>query len=93
MKTDRRREDRFTEEIRRQSARARRSRGARWWQDLGVFGLVGWMIVVPTLAGIALGRVLDSHFHTGISWTLSLLLVGLAVGCTTVWRSIKDSLR
>lgn len=85
--------DRFTEAIRKQASRTERRRVVRWWHGLGVLGVIGWMVVVPALVGIAAGRVLDSRFDSGISWTLSLMLLGLALGCMGAWRSIKESMR
>ena len=53
---------------------------------LGMFGLVGWSIVVPTLLGAFLGIWLDRHFPGKQSWTLTLLLIGLIVGCVSAWH-------
>lgn len=93
MNADDRRHDRFTDVIQKQSARARRRETTSWWHGLGLFGVVGWMIVTPTLIGVAMGRLIDSHFNTGISCTLTLLLLGVVLGCGTAWRTIKESLR
>jgi ATP synthase protein I len=58
------------------------------WFGLGMTGLIGWSVVVPTLLGTALGIWLDGH-HPGVhSWTLMLLAVGLAVGCLNAWHWI-----
>ena len=84
--------DRFTDEIGKQAKRAKRGRQVRWWQGLGVLGSVGWMVVAPTLAGIALGRFLDGQFHSGIFWTLSLLLLGITIGCAVAWKTVKEGL-
>ncbi|MCP5198915.1 MAG: AtpZ/AtpI family protein [Gammaproteobacteria bacterium] len=65
--------------------RARRQAG-REWSGFGVFGMVGWSVVVPTLAGAALGRWLDTSHPGGRSWTLTLLLAGLALGCLLAWQ-------
>ena len=51
------------------------------WFGLGMMGLVGWSVVVPTLLGAALGIWLDNHHPGKHPWTLSLLVVGLAIGC------------
>lgn len=59
------------------------------WAGLGLFGIIGWTIVVPTLSGIAFGRWLDVHYPQSHSWTLSLLVVGLALGCYGAWHWIK----
>ena len=56
------------------------------WTGLGMFGLVGWSVVVPTLLGTLLGLWLDKHFPGRQSWTLTLLLIGLIVGCVTIWH-------
>jgi len=51
-----------------------------------MMGLVGWSVVVPTLLGILLGIWLDKHHANSHSWTLSLLVVGLALGCLHAWH-------
>jgi ATP synthase protein I len=56
------------------------------WFGLGMMGIVGWSVVVPTLAGAALGIWLDNRYPGIHSWTLSLLVIGLAVGCLNAWH-------
>ena len=55
-------------------------------QNLAMIGALGWTIVTPTLMGIFLGRWLDRQFGSGIFWTLGLLALGLALGCTLAWK-------
>jgi ATP synthase protein I len=55
------------------------------WFGLGMMGLIGWSVVVPTLLGAALGVWLDRHHPGGRSWTLALLIAGLAIGCLNAW--------
>jgi ATP synthase protein I len=55
------------------------------WFGLGMMGLVGWSVVVPTLLGAALGIWLDKHHPGKHSWTLALLVAGLA-GCLNAWH-------
>ena len=55
------------------------------WFGLGMMGLVGWSVVVPTLLGAALGVWLDQHHPGKHAWTLALLVVGLAIGCVNAW--------
>ena len=55
------------------------------WFGLGMMGIVGWSIAIPTLLGAALGLWLDKHVSDQRSWTLALLLAGLAIGCFTAW--------
>jgi ATP synthase protein I len=56
------------------------------WFGLGMMGLVGWSVAVPTLAGTALGLWLDQHHPGRHPWTLALLVLGLALGCLNAWR-------
>lgn len=59
------------------------------WSGLGLFGIVGWSIVVPTLLGAALGIWLDKKYGQSFSWTLSLLLVGLVLGVVIAWNWVN----
>lgn len=52
---------------------------------LGLFGLIGWSVSVPTLLGIALGVWIDRSRPSPYSWTLMLMLVGIVVGCFNAW--------
>jgi ATP synthase protein I len=65
---------------------ARRNSKQGIWFGLGTMGLIGWSIVVPTLIGAALGRWLDKNFSSQHSWTLALLIAGLALGCVQAWH-------
>jgi ATP synthase protein I len=82
----------FVKEVRRQAERARRGQQMSFWQGLGLIGAVGWMVVLPALVGAFAGRWLDQHFEKGIFWTLSLLVIGLALGCYSAWRHVKGQL-
>ena len=64
--------------------KARRSTQGVWF-GLGMMGLIGWSVVVPTLLGAAIGIWLDRHYPGGRSWTLALLVAGLALGCLNAW--------
>lgn len=59
------------------------------WSGLGLFGMVGWSVAVPTLLGAALGVWLDNNFKQNFSWTLSLLLAGLMLGCLIAWSWVQ----
>ena len=78
----------FAGEISRQAARKLKARQSTQgvWFGLGMMGLIGWSVVVPTLLGAALGIWLDNHHPGQHPWTLSLLVVGLAVGCLNAWH-------
>jgi ATP synthase protein I len=66
--------------------KARRNPAPGVWFGLGMMGLIGWSVVVPTLLGAALGIWLDKHHPGKHSWTLALLVAGLALGCLNAWH-------
>lgn len=53
---------------------------------LGQVGVLGWMIVVPALVGVFVGRWLDHRLGTGVFWTAPLMLAGLGFGCWSAWK-------
>ncbi len=57
---------------------------------MGVFGIIGWSITVPTLLGVALGIYLDKRFQVDFSWTLTLMFAGLIMGCYNAWRWVNE---
>ncbi len=73
----------FAQEIAVQESRRLKARktGKNVWFGFGMFGLIGWSVVVPTLLGALLGIWIDGHYPGAHSWTLALLIVGLFVGC------------
>jgi ATP synthase protein I len=56
------------------------------WFGLGMMGLIGWSVAIPTLTGALLGLWLDQRYPGGRAWTLALLVVGLAIGCLNAWH-------
>jgi len=85
-------EDPFVREIRRQAERAAANQHMTFWEGLGLVGSVGWMVVLPALLGAFVGRWIDRRSATGVFWTLSLLFVGLALGCSSAWRHVHQEL-
>ena len=69
--------------------KARRSGTPGVWFGLGMMGLIGWSVVVPTLLGAGLGLWLDGRTPGGRSWTLALLMAGLAIGCLNAWHWVS----
>jgi ATP synthase protein I len=69
--------------------KARRNPAQGVWFGLGMMGLVGGSVVVPTLLGAAAGIWLDNRHPGRISWTLTLLIAGLAVGCLNAWHWVS----
>jgi len=78
----------FSQEVGEKAARkikARRSTQGIWF-GLGMMGLVGWSVTIPTLLGAATGIWLDDHYPGTHSWTLTLLVIGLVIGCVNAWH-------
>ncbi len=59
------------------------------WAGLGLFGMIGWSIAVPTILGAALGVWLDKSSKEEFSWTLSLLVAGLMLGLVIAWNWVQ----
>jgi ATP synthase protein I len=68
--------------------RGRRKRHKSLWFGFGYFGIVGWLVMIPTVLGLLLGIWLDRMFPGDISWTLTFLIVGLVIGCLNAWQWI-----
>ena len=84
--------NRFEQEISTKSQRklkAMRDGDRTILQGLGLFGMVGWSVMVPTLLGIALGIWIDRRFPSPYSWTLMFLFIGIALGCWNAWYWIE----
>jgi len=60
------------------------------WFGLGMSGLIGWSVAVPTLCGVMLGLWLDRRYPSAHSWTLAMLVAGLCVGCANAWYWISQ---
>jgi ATP synthase protein I len=65
--------------------KARREPPHDLWFGLGMFGLVGWSVAIPTLLGVAIGIWLDVTWPWRLSWTLMLLGIGILLGCLNAW--------
>jgi ATP synthase protein I len=74
--------------------RLRRDRRDRWLREgdmsvgrrLAQIGVLGWIFVSPTLAGLFFGRWLDARFGTGIFWSAPMMLLGLCLAGWTAWK-------
>jgi ATP synthase protein I len=74
-------------------ARARQEGDQSAWFGLGMFGLVGWSVTVPALIGVAIGVWIDERWPSRFSWTLMLLVLGVAVGCLNAWWWVQRESR
>ncbi len=86
--------DRLVEEVQRRIER-RRSWLEKGEPSLGrrlaQIGVLGWIIVVPTLIGLFCGRWLDGTFGTRLFWTGPLLMAGLGLGCWSAWKWVNSA--
>jgi len=77
--------------------RAQRNPAQGVWFGLGMMGIIGWSVAIPTLLGAAMGIWLDKKYPGNPSWTLTFLIIGLVTGCLNAWhwvgrenREIRD---
>ena len=54
-------------------------------RGVSVFGIIGWSIALPTVLGAFLGVWLDKTSNSTFSWTIALILGGLALGILIAW--------
>lgn len=98
-RTERDRQDarqrKFRLKIRRKLARRQKAEREKseLFFGLGVFGVVGWSVAIPTLMGIAIGVWIDTTWPSQYSWTLMLLFAGVVLGCLNAWFWIDTSHR
>lgn len=90
---EREQREEFAREIRAKERRKKRARekgrpGLLF--GMGMFGIVGWSVAIPTLLFLALGVWIDGRFETRYSWTLMLLVVGVALGCLNAWYWVRE---
>lgn len=85
--------DKMIREVGTKQSRMLKARAEKdsFWSSLGVLGVVGWSVVLPTLLGIALGYFLDRHRPARISWTVTLLFAGLICGCVNAWIQLRGN--
>ncbi len=84
--------DKTVEDIARRAARMKDRRdhpGPSPLRGLGAFGMIGWSIAVPTVGGAFLGIWLDRVAPQNFSWTIALILGGVAVGGLIAWAWIE----
>ena len=82
--------DRFAEQVARKEAlrlRGLRHKDETVWFGLGMFGIIGWAVAIPSLVGVALGLWIDRTWPSQYSWALMFLIAGVIVGCinATYW--------
>ena len=73
--------------------RARQEKDRGVWFGLGMFGLIGWSVAIPTVIGIAVGIWIDAKWPSSYSWTLMFLIIGVIVGCLNAWYWVRRESR
>tara|TARA_R110002111_G_scaffold2705_5_gene18017 strand:+ start:5605 stop:5958 length:354 start_codon:yes stop_codon:yes gene_type:complete len=56
------------------------------WFGLGMFGLIGWSVTIPAVAGALIGMWIDRRWPGQYSWSLMLLIGGMTLGCVNAWK-------
>ncbi|MEO6453128.1 MAG: AtpZ/AtpI family protein [Ginsengibacter sp.] len=77
----------FSDEVARKEKRklkALREKNGVWF-GLGMMGMIGWSVAVPSLLGAALGIWLDKTHAQSFSWTLTFLFAGIITGSIIAW--------
>ncbi len=78
--------------------RRRAGSAQRWLRDgepslakqFAAVGVLGWIIVVPTLLGVWIGRLVDRWLSSGITFTAALLFCGVVLGGWSAWRWMHE---
>lgn len=70
----------------RRRERERRENEPSLARFIGQIGMLGWMVVIPTLIGLFIGRFIDQRLGSGIFWSAPLLLIGVVIGYWSAWK-------
>lgn len=65
--------------------KTRESAGVSPLRGLGVFGMIGWSIAVPTVGGAFLGLWLDRTLPQDFPWVIALIMAGVTLGSFVAW--------
>lgn len=87
------RDDELPDQVRRRAGRMR-----RWMREgeptlarqFAMVGVLGWIIVVPMLLGVVVGRWIDRWLSSGIVVTGALVFLGVLIGGWSGWRWMHD---
>jgi len=68
-----------------------KERPDNFWQLVAQATTLGWNMVIPIVGGVLLGRYLDDMFDKEFTWTLSLLLMGVAVAFNNLYAMYSEN--
>ena len=47
---------------------------------------LAWNLVIPIIGGVMLGRYIDNRNNSGVTWTLSLLVLGVIIAFSNLYN-------
>ena len=86
--------DKASEAIRRRTQRMQKTRDEPQYSPLnglGVFGVIGWSVAIPTVGGAFLGMWLNRVAPQSFSWPIALILGGVVLGGLVAWSWIDKA--
>jgi ATP synthase protein I len=88
--------EKFSEDIDKSAKELLKARKEKtsFWRYAYIIGVGGWLFVIPIVGGAYLGRYIDKKVEAGISWTITFIIIGIAIGIYNIWHFyIKESER
>lgn len=78
----------FVEHIEKSAAKLLQAKVEKgnFWHWASLIGVGGWLFVIPVVAGAYFGRYLDRSHASGISWTMTFIILGIAAGIFNLWK-------
>lgn len=62
------------------------SQGVHSASLLAQVSVLAWNLVIPIVGGVLLGSYLDNRFDNGVTWTLSLLVLGVLIAFSNLYN-------
>lgn len=47
---------------------------------------LAWNLVIPIVGGVILGHYIDNRYNSGVTWTLSLLVLGVIIAFSNLYN-------
>lgn len=62
------------------------SQGVHRASLLAQVSTLAWNLVIPIVGGVLLGSYLDNRYDKGVTWTLSLLVLGVLIAFSNLYN-------